>query len=223
MEYPVFKAECVLAVRGARDAHGNAGVALAGLAALGLFDIGFAALRKLLFGHRFEFEAVQFGQGGADIGMIADIAGFDLVDDQRLDRFLDLLPVAEIEHRLHHALSGGFLRADPALTGVPVVSKGVEIGLRPRRRGVERAVAVKFDARDQEMQFDIAHVLVAHPEDICLIPLQSCEGGALEIARHSRLIRFGGIIVGMKGHHARGVPPFPRIAVDQSAGQVGIA
>ncbi|WP_247740257.1 MULTISPECIES: hypothetical protein [unclassified Paracoccus (in: a-proteobacteria)] len=104
MEYPVLKAECVLAVRGARDAHGDASVVPAGLASSGLFRIGLAAFLKLFFGQRFEFEAVQFGEGRADISMVANIASFDLLDDQRLDCFLDLLPVAEIEHRLHHAL-----------------------------------------------------------------------------------------------------------------------
>jgi len=129
MEYPVFKAESVLAIRGARDAHGDAGVALAGLAASGFFGIGLAAFLKLLVGQRFEFQAIQFSQSGADISMVANIASFDPLDDQRLDRFLDLLPVSEIEHRLHHALSEGFLRADPARAGIPVVSKGVEIRL----------------------------------------------------------------------------------------------
>jgi hypothetical protein len=137
MEYPVFKAECVLAVRGARDAHGDAGVTLAGLAASGLFGIGLAAFLNLLLRERFEFEAVQVGQGGADICMVADIARLDLLDDQRLDRFFDALPVSEIEHRLHHSLAGGFLRADPARAGIPIVSKGVEVGLRSRWCGVE--------------------------------------------------------------------------------------
>ncbi len=223
MEYPVFKAECVLAVRGARDAHGNAGVALAGFSALGLFGVGFAALLKLLFGHRFEFETIQFGQGGADIGMIADIAGLDLLHDQRLNRFLDLLAVAEIEYRLHHALAGRFLRADPARAGIPMVAKGVKIGLRPRRRGVEGAVVVEFNARDQEMQFHVAHVLMAHPDDIRLIPLQPCEGGFFEIGHHSRLLCLRGIVVSMEGHDAARVAPFPGIAVDQSASQLGVA
>ena len=137
MEYPVFEAKCVLAVGGAGDAHGNAGVTLAGLATTGLFRVSFAAFLKLFFGQRFEFEAIQFGQGGADIGMVADIASFDPLDDQRLDRFFNALPVSKIEHRLHHSLAGGFLRADPARVGIPIVSKGVEIGLRSRWCGVE--------------------------------------------------------------------------------------
>ena len=223
MEYPVFKAECVLAVRGARDAHGDAGVAFAGLATLGIVRISLAAFLKLFFGQRFEFETIQFGERGANFGMVADIASLDLLDDQRLDRFLDARPVSEIEHRLDHTLTSGFLRADPALAGIPIVSKGVEIGLRPRRRGVERAVAVKFDARNQEMQFHVAHMFMAHPENICLIPFQSCEGGFLEIGHHSRLIRCGGIILRMKGDHAAGVAPLPGVAVDQGAGQIGIA
>lgn len=155
--------------------------------------------------------------------MVADIARLDLLDDQRLDHFLDALPVAEVEHRPDHALAGGFFWADPARAGIPVVSKGVEIGLRPRRSRVERAVAVEFNARDQEMQFDIAHMLMAHPEDIRLIPLKPSKGGFFEITHHSRLIRFGGIIVDMKGQHAAGVAPFPAVAVDQGAGQVGVA
>lgn len=155
--------------------------------------------------------------------MVTDIARLDLLDDQRLDCFLDLLPVAKIEHWLDHALTGGVLRADPARAGIPIVSKGVEIGLRPRWRGVERAVAVKFDARNQEMQFDIAHMLMAHPEDIRLIPLKTRKGGFLEIGHQSRLIRFAGIIINVEGHHATGVAPLPSIAVDQGTGQLGIA
>jgi hypothetical protein len=138
MEYPVFKAECVLTVRGARNAHGDTGVTLAGLAASGFFGIGLATFLKLFFGQRFEFEAVQVGQSGADIGMVANFARLDLLDDQRLDRFLDALPVVKIEHWLHHALAGRFFRADPACAGVPVVAEGVEIGLRSRRGGIER-------------------------------------------------------------------------------------
>ena len=118
-----------MAVRGARHAHGDAGVTLAGLAASGFFGIGLAAFLKLLLRERFELQAIQFCKGGANIGMVTDIAHLDLLDDQRLDRFLDALPVAEIEHRLHHAPSGGFLRADPARADIPIVAKGVEIGL----------------------------------------------------------------------------------------------
>jgi hypothetical protein len=66
-------------------------------------------------------------------------------------------------------------------------------------------------------------MFMAHPENIRLIPFQPSKGGFLEIGHHSRLIRLGGIIISMKGHHARGVAPFPRIAVDQGAGQVGVA
>ena len=155
--------------------------------------------------------------------MVANIARLDLLDDQRLDRFLDLLPVAEIEHRLHHALVGRFFRADPARAGIPIVSKGVEIGLRPRWRGVERAVAIEFHARNEKVQFDIAHMLMAHPEDICLIALQPRKGGFLEITHHSRLLRLRGIVVNMEGHYARSVAPLPGVAVDQSAGQVRVA
>ncbi|WP_303704501.1 hypothetical protein [Celeribacter baekdonensis] len=129
MEYPVFKAESVLAVRGACDAHGDAGVALARLAASGLFGIGLAAIFKLLVSQRFEFKAVQFGQGGADIGMLADLTCLDPLHNQHLDRLLDALPVAEIEHRLDHALAGRLLRVDPARAGIPMVPKGVEIRL----------------------------------------------------------------------------------------------
>lgn len=81
MEYPVLKAECVLAVRGARDAHGNARVALAWLAASGLFGISLAAFLKLLVGQLFEFQAIQFGQSGTDMGVVANSASFDLLDD----------------------------------------------------------------------------------------------------------------------------------------------
>ncbi|MCL7464532.1 hypothetical protein [Phaeovulum sp. NW3] len=64
---------------------------------------------------------------------------------------------------------------------------------------------------------------VPHPEDIRLIPLKTRKGGFLEIGHQSRLIRFAGIIINVEGHHAAGVAPFPSIAVDQGAGQVGVA
>ncbi|ASM74152.1 MULTISPECIES: hypothetical protein [Roseobacteraceae] len=73
------------------------------------------------------------------------------------------------------------------------------------------------------MQLDIAHVFMAHPEDIRLIPSQPCKGGFFEIGHHSRLLCLGGIVVNMEGHHAAGVAPFPGVAVDQGAGQIGIA
>lgn len=71
----------MLAVRGARDAHDNAVITFAGLAASGFFGISFAAFLKLLLRERFEFETIQFGQDGANIVMIADITGFDPLDD----------------------------------------------------------------------------------------------------------------------------------------------
>lgn len=73
---------------------------------------------------------------------------------------------------------------------------------------------MEFHARDQEMQFDIAHMLMAHPEDIRLVPLKPRKGGFLKVGHHSRLIRFGGIILRMKGDHAAGVSPLPGVAVD---------
>lgn len=151
MEYPVFKAKGVLAIGCARDTHGNAGIALAGLAAPGLVRIGLAALFQLLFGQGLEFEAVQCGQDLANIGMVSNFTSFDPLDDQGLDRLLDLLPVAEIEHRLDHALAGGVIGTGPTRASIPVVAKTVEIRFRSRWRGIERAVSVKFDARNQEM------------------------------------------------------------------------
>ncbi|WP_417254142.1 hypothetical protein [Celeribacter sp.] len=71
----------MLAVRVARDAHGDAVIAFARLAASGFFGIGLAAFLKPLLRERFEFETIQFGQNGADIGMIVDITGFDPLDD----------------------------------------------------------------------------------------------------------------------------------------------
>lgn len=223
MKYPVFEAKGVLAVGCARNAHGDAGIALAGLAAPGFFRIGLAALFQLLFGQRLEFEAVQSGQDRADIGMVTNLASFDPLDDQGLDCFLDALPVAEIEHRLDHALVGGVFGTDPPLAGVPVVAKAIEIPLRSRWCRVERAVSVKFDARDQEMQLDIAHVPMAHPEDIDLIPFQTGKGGRLEILHHRRLLIRRGIVIRMEGDDTTGIAPSARVAVDQSAGQIRIA
>lgn len=155
--------------------------------------------------------------------MVADIARLDLLDDQRLDCFLDLLPVAKIEHWLDHALTGGVLRADPARAGIPIISKGVEIGLRSRWCRVEGAVSVKLHARNEEVQLHVAHVLVSHPENIRLIPLKPRKGGFLEICHHSRLICFRGIVVRMEGHDTAGIAPLPGVAVDQDAGQVRVA
>ncbi len=127
MEYPVFKAKGVPAVGCARDAHGDVGIALARFAASGFVRIGLAALFQLLSGQRLEFKAVQPGQDRADIGMVANLTGFDPLDDQGLDRFLDLLPVAEIKHRLDHALAGGVFGTDPTRASIPVIAKAVEI------------------------------------------------------------------------------------------------
>ena len=73
------------------------------------------------------------------------------------------------------------------------------------------------------MQFHVAHMFMTHPENIRLIPLKPRKGGFLEIGHHSRLICFGGIIVSMEGQHAARVAPFPGVAVDQGAGEVGVA
>lgn len=146
----------------------------------------------------------------------------NFLNDQGLDGFFDLLAVAQVKHGFGHPLSFRLFRADPARAGIPVVTKGVEVILRSRRCRVERAVAVKFHARDQEMQLDIAHVLVADPQDIGLIPRQSRKGGFLKVLHDCRLLAVSGIIIRMERHHAGRVPPLPRIAVDQMAGQVGI-
>lgn len=82
---------------------------------------------------------------------------------------------------------------------------------------------MKLNARDQEMQFHVAHMPMAHPEYSSLIPLKPRKGCFLKIGHHSRLIRFGRIVVGMEGYDAAGVAPFPAIVVDQGAGQVGVA
>lgn len=66
-------------------------------------------------------------------------------------------------------------------------------------------------------------MFMAHPENIRLIPFQPSKGGALEVTHHSRLLCFGGIVLRMKGDHTAGVAPFPGVAVDQGAGQVGVA
>ncbi|WP_417254143.1 hypothetical protein [Celeribacter sp.] len=73
------------------------------------------------------------------------------------------------------------------------------------------------------MQFHISHVLMAHPEDIHLIPIKPRKGGFLEIAHHSRLLCLRGIILSMEGNYAAGVTPFSRVAIDQGACQVWIA
>jgi hypothetical protein len=72
------------------------------------------------------------------------------------------------------------------------------------------------------VQLNIAHMPMADPENIRLIPLKPRKGGFFEVTHHSRLFCFGGIILGMKGHHTAGVAPLPGVAVDQGAGQVGI-
>jgi hypothetical protein len=72
------------------------------------------------------------------------------------------------------------------------------------------------------VQLDIAHMLMADPKDVGLIPLQSCKGGFLEILHDGRLLAFSGIIIHMERHHAGGVAPLASVAVDQVASQVGI-
>ncbi|GAA6191845.1 hypothetical protein NBRC116597_17640 [Phaeobacter sp. NW0010-22] len=72
------------------------------------------------------------------------------------------------------------------------------------------------------MQFNIAHVLVADPKDIGLIPCQSRKGGFLKVLHDCRLLAVSGIIIRMERHQTGRVPPLPRIVVDQMAGQVGI-
>ncbi len=72
------------------------------------------------------------------------------------------------------------------------------------------------------MQLDIAHMLMADPKDIGLIPLQSRKGGFLKLTHDDRLLAIRGIIIRMERHHAGRVPPFAGVAVDQMACQVGI-
>ncbi|MEP5632091.1 MAG: hypothetical protein ABJP79_09435 [Tateyamaria sp.] len=47
---------------------------------------------------------------------------------------------------------------------------------------------MKLDARDQEVQFNIAHVLVTNPEDVRLVGFQPGKRGFLKIQHHIRLL-----------------------------------
>lgn len=211
-----------MAVCCACNPHCDARITTTWLAAVGLNRIGLAALLKLLFSQWFEFETVQLGEDDTNVSMGVDFPSIDFLNDQCLDGFFDLLAVAQVKHGFGHPLSFRLFRADPARAGIPVVSKGVEVAFRSRWGGIERAVAVKLDARDQEVQFDIAHVLVADPEDIGLIYRQPGKGSFLKITHDRRLLIIGGGIIGVESNHTRCVAPFPRTAVDQVAGQVGI-
>jgi hypothetical protein len=82
----------------------------------------------LFFSQGFEFEVVQFGQGSANISVVADFTRFDFLGDQDLDGFFDLLPVIEVKHRFDHPFASRFFWTDPARARIPVVSEGVEVG-----------------------------------------------------------------------------------------------
>ncbi|PUB17253.1 hypothetical protein DFP92_102264 [Yoonia sediminilitoris] len=93
MENSILQSKGVLAVRGSGNTHGDPGVAAALLAAFRFFGIGPTALLKLFLGQRFEFEAIQFAQNGANICVISDFASLDLLEHESLNGLLDALPV----------------------------------------------------------------------------------------------------------------------------------
>jgi hypothetical protein len=73
------------------------------------------------------------------------------------------------------------------------------------------------------MQLDVVHVLMAHPEDIDLVLVQSSKGSFLKVAHHIGLLCFRGIVLSMECNDPRCISPFAGVAVDQVARQVGIA
>lgn len=126
MENSVLQSKGVLAVRGSSHTHGDPGVAAALLAAYRFFGIGPTALLNLFLGQRFEFEAIQFAQNGANVCVIPDFASLDLLEHESLDGFLDALPFAQIENRFDHPFSLRLFGADPAFAGVPIITECVK-------------------------------------------------------------------------------------------------
>lgn len=147
-------------------------------------------LLKLLSGQWFELEAIQFGQDCANVHVISNFASLNLLKYERLDGLFDALSVTQIENRVDHPFSLWLFGTDPAFASVPIVAKGVEEAFRPWGCGIERPPRIELKARDQEVQFNIAHVLVANPEDICLVGFEPGERGLLKIPHHIGLLCF---------------------------------
>ncbi len=120
--------------------------------------------------------------------MVSDFASLDLLKHQGLDGFFDALSVAKIESRFDHAFSLLLFRTDPAFAGIPIIAKGVEEAFRPWGCGIERPTGIEFDARDQKVQFNIAHVLVTNPEDVRLVCFEPGKRGFLKIPHYIGLL-----------------------------------
>lgn len=111
----------------------------------------------------------------------------------------------------------------PAFRNVPIVAKGIEVALAAWGRWIECRSIIEFDPRHDEMQFDIAFMLMFDPKAVVLISFKACEYCALEVVHDGEKLIFGRLIFCRKGQYSARVSPFPMIAINQGNCLFGIA
>jgi len=130
----------------------------------------------------------QCFQIAAHIGMVADFSRLDLLQDHRVNSLAQFGTIGGFKHCFQITVTIRRLRVCPAFERIPVIAKGVEVLLCAGRGRVKSSVVIQLHTRDQEMQLDIAHVLMPHPEDIALVLCHAHEGRFLEPLHHHRLL-----------------------------------
>ena len=78
---------------------------------------------------------------------------------------------------------GGVIGPRPALAQVVQVTEWVEILLPTRWAGIEGFAAVQLHAGNDKVQFMVAGMIVAPPEYVVLVWLQSGEGDFFKVVR----------------------------------------
>ena len=174
---------------------------------------------------------------------VADQPSFDTLGDQRMCQLTQLHPALRCRHTLRHSQ---LLPSDHALIALRVLEVALsrrvvrvcqpvlcidhrpEVvvdlpGLRPGRADVQRFASRQLDSWHHEMDFMVARVLVAHPQNVVLVRLQTGERHGLE-SIHDVLLLLG------RDDFTRGEAQHPRLvlvleaqAVDEALSRGGIA
>lgn len=154
---------------------------------------------------------------------VADVAGFDALDDPVLDQLAGIAAPDAFDEANGLAGALGRHRIIPAVFLIQNIAQSVVMLLVARRRDVEAAPARKLHARRHEMQLDAALVGVTHPQHIALVGFETSKGKALEGVHHLPLLGRVRRVLCREGDDAGAIGPLMRAGVDQRAHAVCVA
>lgn len=117
----------------------------------------------------------------------------------------------------------GICGAGPTHPVVPFVTPGIREPLISRREGIHCLAAHQLHTGHNEVQLDVAHVDMAHPQDVVLVRLQASKNRLLQVVHHGLDLRLGGAVGVGKRHHPAAVLPLVRDRVDQGSRAISVA